>query len=154
MGKKISQEVERFLHSQGFVVVCTIDKFGMPHSSLKGIIDIKEDKVYLLDLYRGQTLGNLKNNPNMSITSVDEHHFKGYCLKGKTLSVIDEKIGMDTLKAWENKIASRLTHRILRNLHGEKGHERHPEALLPNPKYMIIMGVEEVVDLTQGEMKI
>ncbi|MFA4842614.1 MAG: hypothetical protein WC658_02110 [Candidatus Omnitrophota bacterium] len=40
-------------------------------------------QVYLFDLYHGQTYNNLKKNSGASITAVDEHRFKGYCLKGR-----------------------------------------------------------------------
>ena len=50
-------------------------------------------------------------------------------------------------KAWEEKITSRITHRIIKNIRGEKGHPRHPEVLMPKPKYMIVMEIKEIVNL-------
>ncbi|MFA5410783.1 MAG: pyridoxamine 5'-phosphate oxidase family protein [Candidatus Omnitrophota bacterium] len=146
--KKPSEEIVRFLQNQGFVVVSTIDKKGYPHNSCKGILEIdKEGRVYLLDLYRGNTYANLKRDPRISITAVDEHKFKGYCLKGKAEIVAGENLDSEMIKAWETRLTARITQRLLKNLREEKGHPRHPEALLPKPEYMIVMKVDEVINL-------
>lgn len=152
--KSLSREVTSFFQSQGFVIVSTIDAKGRPHSSCKGLVKITTDgRVFLLDLYRGKTLENLKKDHSVSITAADEHRFKGYCLKGKAKIIDSDKLDANTLKAWEKKIATRITQRVLNNLRGEKGHSRHPETQLPNPEYMIYMEVEEVVDLTPRKLK-
>jgi hypothetical protein len=75
----------------------------------------------------------------------------GYCLKGKAEIVKIEKLPPEISKNWEEKIASRITQRIIKNLHEEKGHPLHPESLLPKPEYMILMTVEEVIDLAPGQ---
>lgn len=152
--KRLSESIIRFFHKQGCVIVSTVDRNGFPHSSCKGIIDIKRSgKVYLLDLYRGGTYDNLKRDPRISVTAIDEHKFIGYCLKGKAVVATGEKMEPDIIKAWEARITSRLTKRLLKNIHEEKGHPKHPEILLPKPEYMISMEVEEVIDLTPHHLK-
>ena len=152
--KKLPDGVINFLQNQGYVIVSTVDKAGSLHNSCKGIVDIKSDgKVYLLDLYKGKTFENLKNNPHISITAVDEHSFVGYCLKGKARIVTAEEVSPRIIKAWEDKIASRLTRRVIKNIHEEKGQLRHPEALLPKPKYLIAIEAEEIIDLTPRHLK-
>jgi len=152
--KKLIAEVVQFFQSQRFVIVSTIDKAGMPHSACKGIIKIgPEGRVYLLDVYLKSTYDNLKRNPNISITAVDEHKFKGYCLKGKAKSLGRDRLSPEIIKAWEERVTGRITHRLLKNIHEEKGHPRHPEALLPEPEYMIVMEVEEIVDLTPHHLR-
>lgn len=84
---------------------------------------------------------------------MDEHRFKGYCLKGKAKIIQSDKIKSQIIKAWEEKIASRLTQRLLKNIHEGKGHPRHPEVLLPKPEYMIIMEVKEIIDLAPQHLK-
>lgn len=151
---KILPEIIHFFQKQGFVIVSTIDEDGSPHSSCKGIIEIDEnDRVYLLDLYKGKTYENLKRNINISIAAVDEHRFVGYCLKGHAKIVKTGRLESQVMKMWKDKIASRVTHRIIKRIHGERGHPRHPEVLLPKPKYMIAMKVEEVIDLTPEHIK-
>jgi general stress protein 26 len=151
---KLSDEIIDFFQKQGFTVVSTLDTKGSIHNSCKGIVKIdKSGKIYLLDLYSARTLDNLKKNPHISLTAVDEHSFSGYCLKGKGKIIKAEQLDSSISKAWEEKITGRISRRIIRNLHGEQGHPRHPEANLPKPQYMILMEVAEVVDLTPGHIK-
>ena len=152
--KKLSAEMIQFLHNQNFVIVSTIDKDTTLHSACKGIIRIGPGKkIYLLDLYKGRTYENLKRNPSLSITAVDEHKFIGYCLKGKAELIPEIKLRTHIIKTWEDRITARVTHRVLKNLREEKGHPRHPEALLPKPQYMIAMKIEEIIDLTPHHLK-
>jgi len=152
--KRLADDIINFFQSQGYVVVSTIDKNGSLHNACKGIVDIKSNgKIYLLDLYKGKTFENLKNNRHISIAAVDEHKFIGYCLKGKAKIIREEEISPQIIKAWEERITSRLTRRVIRNIHEEKGHPRHPEALLPKPEYLIVMDAEEVIDLTPHHLK-
>ncbi|MFA5355902.1 MAG: pyridoxamine 5'-phosphate oxidase family protein [Candidatus Omnitrophota bacterium] len=152
--KRLSESIIRFFHKQGCVIVSTVDRNGFPHSSCKGIIDITSNgRVYLLDLYHGFTYENLRRDPGMAITAIDEHKFTGYCLKGKALITPEGELKPDIIKAWEARITSRLTQRLLKNIREERGHPRHPEILLPKPKYMITMEVEDIVDLTPRHLK-
>lgn len=151
---RLTSEIIQFFQKQGFAIVSTIDRKGWPHSSCKGIVKItKNGKVYLIDLYTHQTYNNLKENPRISITAVDEHKFIGYCLKGRARVIADEEISPAIRKAWEERITSRITQRVLKNLREEKGHPRHPEILLPKPAYLIIMDIQDVVDLTPQHLK-
>jgi hypothetical protein len=106
-----------------------------------------------MDLYIHRTFRNLRRNQNISITAVDEHGFAGYCLKGKARILKEDELEPGLIKAWEEKIASRITQRVIRNIKGEKGHPSHPEASLPKPKYVIRMEIQEVVDLTPVSFK-
>jgi len=151
---KIPEEVVHFFQNQGFVIISTVDKNNFPHNSCKGIVEIKQTGViYLLDLYHGNTYRNLKNNPRLAVTAVEEHKFRGYSLTG-TARILAEGILSNRLaKAWEDRINSRLTQRLIRNISGEKGYPRHPEVLLPEPEYLIEMQVENVLDLAPAHIK-
>lgn len=152
--KVIPDEVIWFFQHQHMVIVSTIGKDGLPHNSCKGLVHITNNGyVYLLDLYKRKTFDNLKRNLNISITGVNEHKFVGYCLKGKAKISKQDKLSPRLIKAWDKKIASRLTKRLLKEIHGEKGHKQHPEALLPNPEYLIVVKIKEIVDLTPHHLK-
>jgi hypothetical protein len=101
----------------------------------------------LIDVYYGITAENIKRNPQINISVVDEHKFMGYCLKGKAKVTLDDEISQDFIKSWEDNITSRLTKRLLRNLAKGKAHAHHPEASLPRPKHLISIEVEEIVNL-------
>lgn len=152
--KKLAREIVNFFQNQNFTIISTIDKFGSPHNSCKGIVKISPSgRIYILDLYKSKTFENLRDNPNISITAVDGHIFKGYCLKGKAKIIGSDKLKPDIFKAWEDRINSRITQRVLKNIRGEKGHSHHPEVRMPKPRYMILMEVKKIVDLTPHKLK-
>lgn len=151
---KLKEEIISFLNAQGSVVLTSIDKEGFPHSACKGIVKIDDkSRIYLLDVYQGKTLENLKRNPFASITAFNEHDFVGYCLKGKAHLIPKEELGLDIVKSWDDKITSRATQRLVKNIREEKISLSHPEVALPKPKYMIMIEIQEVVDLTPQHLK-
>lgn len=152
--ESLSSEVIRFLQNQNYLVISTIDQDGNPHNSCKGLVDIDRDgRVYLLDLYHGETQRNLERNPRIGITAVDEHKFKGYFLKGTAKTITADKLEPRLIKAWEDRITGRITQRMIRNITQSKGHPRHPEAQFPQPKYVIVVEVSGIVDLTPGHLR-
>ncbi len=152
--EKLSGDLVNFFRNQGFVIISTIDNKERIHCSCKGIVNIDpKGEIHILDLYQGQTYKNLSFNPALSISAVDEHRFRGYCLKGKARIVKKQECSPQIIKAWEDKITARITQRLLKNIHEEKGHPRHPEVLLPKPKYLIVMEIEEIIDLTPHHLR-
>ncbi len=152
--KQISVAIIDFLHTQDFVVVSSIDKNGIPHSSCKAIVKIvPAGKIYVVDVYHGVTSENIERNQRISISAVDEHKFIGYCLKGKARKMQDDFISQEIIKTWEDNITSRLAKRLLRNLVQDQGQRHHPEASLPYPKQLIVLEVEEIVDLAPFHLR-
>ncbi len=151
---KLSREIINFFGTQGCVVVGTLDNKGYPHASCKGLVKIEEaGQLYLLDAYHGRTFRNLKNNPSACVIAFNEHAFKGFCLKGKARLVHEQELKPDILRAWEERVTGRLTQRVLKNIREEKGSLGHPEAYLPRPRYMIVLEVKEIVNLTPSNLR-
>jgi len=67
--------------------------------------------------------------------------------------LMSEDISQEIIKTWEDKITSRLTKRLLRNLSENKSRRHHPEASLPFPKHIILIEVEDIVDLAPFNLK-
>jgi len=152
--KNIPAAIADFLQLQGFVIISSIDEQGFPHNSCKGIVKIdKRGEIYLIDVYHGLTCQNIKREPKISICAVDEHKFMGYCLKGKARIMPDDEISHEIIKFWEDNITSRLAKRLLKNLAEEKSRSHHPEASLPEPKHLISVTVEEIVDLAPNHLR-
>ena len=145
----LGNDIIKFFESQGYVIVSTVTKTGAVHNSCKGIFEINQKgTIYLCDLYHGATYKNLVASSTISVTAVDEHRFKGYCLQGTAKVVRADKLSSLLLTQWEARIASRITQRLLKNITGTKGHPLHPEALLPEPKFIIVVHVAKIIDLT------
>jgi len=144
---KLTDSIIQFLHRQGFVIVSTLDPRGTIHCSAKGIIGADRNKVYLIDLYHAKTFNNLKKNPTITITAVDEHEFSGFALKGTARIVNREDFQEHVIREWEEGLIKRISKRLIRNIRQNKGSSRHPEAGFPQPKYLIEVEVKEVIDL-------
>lgn len=152
--QKMDREVLNFFREQGCVVVSTIDSSGSIHSSCKGIVEIDEQgRVCLFDLYQARTLHNLTHNSHITLTAVNEHSFQGYALKGVARILKKDEVDEHTHKAWAAHIAGRLTRRVVKNIKDEKGHTKHPEILMPDPAYVILMEVSEVIDLRPHHLR-
>lgn len=152
--KKLTARITRLFHKQGFVIVSTLDADGKIHCSAKGIVGIKEKgEIYLIDLYHGKTFDNLKINPVISITAIDESEFAGYTLKGKAKIIDRKKIKNNISLDWEDKVVQRVSKRVVSDIKKEKKNFYHPEALFLQPRYLISVVVEDIVDLTPTHLK-
>lgn len=152
--KRLSEEIAAFFRRQGFVIVTTIDADGSPHNSCKGVLRLSRDgRLYLMDVYMQRTYANLLRNSRISVTAVDEHLFQGYCLKGTARIVPLDRLNRQLHKAWEQRLNSRITSRIIRNMRQEQGHPAHPESRLPAPQYLIVMEVRRIVDLAPSHIR-
>ena len=152
--KQLSVTVIDFLRTQDFVIVSSIDQDGFPHTSCKAIVKIDPvGEIYLVDVYLGVTIENIERNPQISISAVDEHKFIGYCLKGKATKMPDNSISQEIIKTWEDNITSRLAKRLLKNLGQDQAQKHHPEASLPQPKHLIVLEVEQIVNLAPYHLR-
>ena len=79
---KIPQEVQAFLPGKlGWVATASPD--GVPNATPKGTVQVLDDEhVIFADLFSLKTRENLKKNPKVAVTVVDEKNFKGYQIKG------------------------------------------------------------------------
>ncbi|MFH1768473.1 MAG: pyridoxamine 5'-phosphate oxidase family protein, partial [Candidatus Omnitrophota bacterium] len=115
--RELSESVIYLFERQGFVIVSTLDDTGTIHCSAKGVVGIeKEGRVYLIDLYRRNTFNNLKRNPTISITAIDEDQFIGFTLKGKAVIVERDKIGGQIIKKWEDRVIRRVSKRVVSDI--------------------------------------
>lgn len=147
---ELPDSVVYFLKKQGFMIVSSLDEKGNIHCSAKGVVAVKkEGKVFVVDVYMLKTFENLKRNPTVSITAVDENKFVGYTLQGKAKLVSRKDMEEHVFTSNENKIIERISKRVAKSVQsGEKSTE-HFEAKLPQiPQYLIEIDVENIIDLS------
>jgi uncharacterized pyridoxamine 5'-phosphate oxidase family protein len=151
--QKLSPDIIHFFQKQGFVIVSTLDANGTIHCSAKGIVGIEEEgRIYLIDLYKANTFNNLQRNPLVSITAVNEHSFTGYTLKGEAKIIEREEIKEHIIKAWEDRVISRITKRVVKSVQTDKKSRLHPESRFPSPQYLIEIDVEKIIDLAPAHL--
>ncbi len=152
--KKLPQKIINFMKKQGFVIVSSLNEEGRIHSSAKGVVGIDENgRVFLIDLYHGRTYNNLKKNPLITITFIDEHKFEGYALQGEAKIVEKENISGNIIAEWEDKVIQRISKRMIRNLQEGNASSHHPEASFLQPKYLIEIEVDNIIDLAPAQLK-
>lgn len=153
--KALPVEVMRFLEKQRVFIVSTLNEHGRIHCSAKGIVGFEpEGKIYVMDLYLKKTFRNLKRNPMITLTSVDENAFEGYSFQGNAKIVEYKDIQDHLMEKWTKRLIRRIADRLIRNVQSEKPTGRHYEAELPHmPKYLIEIDVEHIVSLTPVRQK-
>ena len=79
---KIPQEIQEFIKGKmGWVATASAD--GIPNATPKGSVRVIDDQhLVFADLFSVKTRANLKENPKVAVTVVDEKSYKGYQLKG------------------------------------------------------------------------
>lgn len=143
------KEAVELLERESLAYVATSDENGQPNVSLKGIVkySIEDGVICFLDLFNKHTKHNLKNNPKIALSVVDYKNFAGYQFKGSA-ELIEageefEQCKMDWHLVKSNRYRQRVDHNISKIL-GEKASEYD----LPEPKYLIKVHVEEIIDLS------
>ncbi len=150
--KELNQNIINLLTKQGFVIVSSINEDGAIHSSAKGVVGIEESgRIFIIDLYRARTYNNLKVNPRVTVTFVDEHKFEGYALQGQAKIVEKKDIAGSIIAEWEDRVIQRISKRMIRNLHNGSSSSHHPEASFPHPEQLIEINVEEIIDLAPSQ---
>jgi predicted pyridoxine 5'-phosphate oxidase superfamily flavin-nucleotide-binding protein len=146
---KLTPAIKNFFSKNGSALVSTINDEGAIHCSVKGIVSIDESGlIHMVDLYMNRTYHNLKENPNISVTVVDNEKFMGYTLQGEARIISSNDIEPYYITEWERRIIQRITSRVLRSVQNNSKSKEHFEAQLPNdPKYLIEMQVENIIDL-------
>jgi len=79
---KIPQEIQEFIKGK-MAWVSTASPDGVPNATPKGSVQVIDDEhLVFADLFSLKTRENLKSNPKVAVTVIDEKSHKGYQLKG------------------------------------------------------------------------
>ena len=150
----IPDDVENLLQKEHFIVISSLYKDKTVHTSAKGVIKVDlKGKIFILDLYKGKTYHNIKRNPHVTLTAINERNFRGYSIEGRAKIVRKETVPKSALKLWEEKITKRIARRIISHVKDERMERDIPEASFPLPKYLIEVSVNKIVDLAPHKIK-
>lgn len=143
-----------FLTGGKFVNVATCNLERMPNVAPKLIAKVDDDNLYIVDYVLGTTYVNIKENPRVSVSFVDDKTFTGYQLNG-TATVIEKGPEFERLAEEFQKIKTDFTvERILYNVRtGEKA-SASPEFSLPEKFAILRIKVIEIVEISStGHLK-
>lgn len=136
-----------FLSMGRYVNVATCNLQHMPNVAPKLIAKAEKNVVYLIDYVVGTTCANLKENPRVSISFIDEKTLTGYQLNG-SVNLLEEGEEFDALAREFQHIKTNLTvERILFNVRsGVK--TSPPELALPERFVIIEVKIFEIVEIS------
>lgn len=122
--------------------VASCDENGHPNSASKMLVDIaRPNKVFYLDHKFTTTYNNLKNNPHLSISFMDDVNFTGYRLSGKGKILHSGKEFKAASKQWEKRLIRYEADRMLRRITGHHS-AREAENALP-ADFVIVLFIAE-----------
>jgi predicted pyridoxine 5'-phosphate oxidase superfamily flavin-nucleotide-binding protein len=147
--KNLLENYLPFLSKGKFVNVATCNLERMPNVAPKPIAKTKDNIIYLVDYVIGSTYANLKENPRVSISFVDDKTLTGYQLNG-TVSIIDKGPEFEALSEEFQQIKTDFTvERILFNLRTGKK-TMATELSLPEKFIILKIKVIEIVEISSS----
>jgi predicted pyridoxine 5'-phosphate oxidase superfamily flavin-nucleotide-binding protein len=143
-----------FLTGGKFINVGTCNLERMPNVAPKLVAKVHGDTIFIVDHVMGTTCANLKENPRVSVSFVNEKAFTGYQLNG-TATVMEKGEEFDKLAEEFQKIKTDfIVERIMFNVRtGEKA-SGSPELSLPEKFVVLRIKVIEIVEISStGHLK-
>ncbi len=111
-----------FLNSESaFITVATSNNAGEPNAAPKIIFKCARGSVFLVDVPRGQTWLNLKENPKLAVSVIDEEKLTAYHLKG-SVTILDDDVSRDKyFKEIDKTLNRMIVNRIVEGEHRGRG---------------------------------
>lgn len=142
----ITREIQQFLKEQTFINIATSDFDGRPNVAPKFLLKVEDDVIYLIDYVIGRTFRNLKNNPNVSLSTVDLDTLVGYQINGKADIVEDGQDYKKLLQQMYDRQIEFSTKRIIEGIRSKKKHAGF-EVTFPDRVVMFKIKAEEIVEI-------
>jgi predicted pyridoxine 5'-phosphate oxidase superfamily flavin-nucleotide-binding protein len=142
-----------FLSRGKFINVATCNLERMPNVAPKLIAKAAKNFVFVIDYVLGTTFANLRENPRISLSFIDDRTLTGYQLNG-TATVLEKGDEFDELAEEFQQIKTNFTvERILYNV--RTGEKASPiELNLPEKFAIIKIRVIEIVEISSsGNLK-
>ncbi len=110
------------LQKADFISVGTSDENGQPSVASKFLLKVEGKNIYLVDLIKGKTWRNLRYNPIISLSVMDEDNLRGYQING-AVSVLESGKEFDLLMLeFSEKQVTFATNKIIAGVQQMKPH--------------------------------
>lgn len=149
----MNNKAAQLLKSREFVSVATCDLQGRPNAAPKFILKVENNFIYLVDYIVGRTSQNLRVNPRISISFMDNNTLMGYQLNG-SVEIINKSQEYEALvKDLSQKELELSTRRIIEGVTKGKPHEGF-ELNLSETFVIFKVKIEEIVEIaSSGTLK-
>ncbi len=105
---RLLQDLIPFLSPGKFVNVATCSLERMPNVAPKLVVKTDKNIIYFIDYVIGRTFLNLKENPRISVSFIDQRTLTGYQLNG-TVDIIEKGSELDNFVEDFQKIKTSFT---------------------------------------------
>lgn len=133
---KITEKVAALLGKREFVSVGTCGKDGQPNSAPKFFFRAKGHFIYLIDYVIGKTVANLKENPRISVSFMDQESLEAYRLNGVAELIEKGRVFKKILDEWNKKLVNLATNRVLEAVKTGKKHKHYEVEM--SEKFMVL----------------
>lgn len=150
---QITSKMLELLEKREFVSIATADRQGQPNSVPRFFFCAKGDSIYLIDHVVGKTVANIRENPLVSVSFMDQDALEGYRLNG-TAKVLDQgKEYASLLKEWKNRVIKLSADRVIEAV--RTGKKRgHYEVEISDKLSILKIRVDDVIQISrQGDIR-
>ena len=143
---KITENLLELFQKREFVSIATADRGGQPNSVPRFFLCAKGSFIYLIDHVMGQTVRNIKENPLVSVSFMDQDALEGYRLNGTAKVVERGKEYEAMLKVWNEKVIKLSADRVIEAVRTGKKHG-HYEVEISERFALLKIKVNDVIKM-------
>lgn len=149
----MNKRIVEVLKSREFVSVATSDIDAAPYAAPKFVLKVENNFIYLVDYIVGRMYHNLRVNPRISISMMDNHCLIGYQLNG-SVTILESGPEYELLvRDLTQKEMGLSVQRVIEGVTKGRAHEDF-EVALPEKFVIFKVKVEEVVEIgSRGSLK-
>lgn len=149
----LPDKIRKLLHKREFVYVATSNLESKPNAAPKFMVKVDNNFVYLIDYVVGKTWENIKINPRVSLTFMDNEELTGYQINGH-VTLITMGLEFDLIiNELRSKKVSLTVERLVKGVQRGKKHNNF-EVDLPENGVVLKVKVDDVVEICpSGKLK-
>jgi len=118
-----NKDFKKLLNKIQFIDVATANADGHPNAAPKLILKTPDEFIYLVDCTIGKTWENLKRDPRVSLSFVDQESLKGYQIRGIAKIIEGEGVCQQLVDDLQEKEMALTVTRLISGIRGKKRHE-------------------------------
>lgn len=145
----LTKTIIELLKKREFISIATCDLNGRPNAASKFILKIEGGCIYLVDYIFGKSYENLKVNPRVSLSFVNNDSLKSYQINGSVELIENGTVYEESAAELVQKEVSLSTDRIIKGVSSGKHHENF-EVAIPEKFVIFKVKIEETVEMPYG----
>ncbi len=145
----LTKTISDFLKNREFVSVATCDLDGQPSAAPKLILKVEDNFIYLVDYTLTKSYENIKINPRISLSFVNNENLKGYQVNGSVELIDKGPVYEKTALEFSQKENNLLTDRVIKGVSTGKHHDNF-EVAIPGKFVIFKIKIKEVVEILYG----